>query len=253
MILHLVSLLISAASATSFYIQPFPDFVKAAPNVVRGNLHDIIVENGITSDGAKTIFTYATLDIKESIKGSITAPTIRVRKLGGTRDGMTLEVPSSPEFVESEDTVWFLSPPREDQSYEVWGLELGKFWLKEEGGDFVLKGGILDYTPDERGDAHPEAHRTWTLSQLRELAASSDRGTKSAPSPSSVGHDVQSKAAPPQMKEEKQPDAKNSENSAKLLENGTEEPQPRRSPPFWAYGVVLVIALGIFLYFKGRS
>jgi hypothetical protein len=245
----------STAQATSFMITPFPDFVKAAPNIVRGTLHDILVENGITADGSKTIYTYATVDVRETLKGSISVPTIRVRKLGGTRDGVTLDVPSSPEFVESEDTVVFLSEAREDQSYEVWGMELGKFWLKEEGGEAILQGGILEYSQEHSDPNSPDSdhalrenRKNWTLTQLRELAAASDRGIKAA-APSAVPP----KPASPEAKDAAQANDPFTD-SKTIAPQASSVAEPSHSfQPAWPYTLAGVIAIGIFLFFRKRG
>jgi hypothetical protein len=166
--------------ATSFYIRPFSEFTQTSPNIVRGTMSNIHAANSITADGMKAIYTYASFDVKEVLKGDIDKHTITVRKVGGTVDGYTVDIPSSPEFKEGEDTVLFLSPQREDQSYEVSGLELGKFELEEKDGNTVLKGGIFNYSkPDADGDGHSkyaknleENQKTWTLKSLRELIQS---------------------------------------------------------------------------------
>ena len=117
----------SPASATSFALQKFTTFVNESPFIARGEIHNIFVENGITADGQKTIYTFATFEIKEVFKGNLSATEVKIRKAGGTKDGFTLEVPGAPEFATGEDAVLFLGQPQDDQSYEVASMELGKF------------------------------------------------------------------------------------------------------------------------------
>jgi len=178
--------------ATSFYIRPFPDFTKTTENILRGKLNGIHVENGVTVDGGKTIYTFATLNIEEVLKGGISGTQITIRKLGGTKDGITLEIPGSVEFTENEEGVYFLSSEREDHSYEITGMELGKFTLEEKDGEQILQGGLLAYSnaPTESDHQHnvnikdlAANHRTWSLSQLKELIRSEGDSPNSKSSP----------------------------------------------------------------------
>ena len=107
-------------------------------------ISNIHVENGLTNEGGKTIYTFANLDVKEVLKGTLNFNRILIRKIGGSKDGMTLEIPSSPEFTEGEETVLFLGPEKEDHSFEVTGLELGKYGLQDQNGQVVLTGGIFN-------------------------------------------------------------------------------------------------------------
>jgi len=166
----------SPAHATSFAIQKFSSFVNETPFIARGEIHNIHVENGITGDGQKTIYTYATLEIKEVLKGSIPGAEVQIRRTGGTKDGFTLEVPGTPEFATGEDTLLFLGRPQEDQSYEIASLELGKFGLEPSGDDYKLTGGLLAYSAQSKDpNVKPspeilENSKPWTLSQVRDLA-----------------------------------------------------------------------------------
>ncbi len=175
-----VTLLVSHAYATSFYIRPFSEFTKTTPVIARGVLHNIHAENAMTPEG-RTIYTFATLEVKEVLKGPIHEGNLLVRKTGGTKDGTTLDIPGSPEFVEGDDTVLYLSEQREDQAYEVSGLELGKFGLKEENHQEILTGGLFNYSTSENTQTNdPNDHneqasdisenqRPWSLTQVKEL------------------------------------------------------------------------------------
>jgi hypothetical protein len=178
----------SSSQATSFYIRPFSEFTESAPNIVRGFIRDQRAENAITSDGGKTIYTFARVEVKEVLKGNIHKPEIQIRKVGGSKDGYTLEIPSSPEFKEGEESVFFLSEEKEDQSFEITGLELGKFGVEEKNGGVFLTGGIFNYSrslkPSETQD-HPGP---WSINDLKALiqkqAASIDLHPRSSTTPS---------------------------------------------------------------------
>jgi LPXTG-motif cell wall-anchored protein len=213
----------SFSFATSFNIRPFSEFTSGASNIIRGTLSNIHTENALTDDGGKTIYTYANLAIKEVLKGNIPASNVTVRKLGGTKDGVTLEIPSSPEFVENEETVLFLSAEKEDHTYEVMGLELGKFGLEEKNGDMVLTGGIFNYSKPSAHDDHDfgehaiqsgdlsENRKPWSLTQLRELIRKQNSSPSAVKAPSPV----------PQP---------NATVSAKTAGSPAVEPQPSESP-----------------------
>jgi hypothetical protein len=184
MILHtlLASLLVNA-QASSYYIKPFSEFTEEAAAVVHGTVSNIHTENDVTDNGAKIIYTYATLDVKEVLKGPIHTRSILIREIGGTKDGYTVDIPGSPELKEGEDTVLFLGTQNaKDQSFEITGLELGKYSLEEKNGQSTLKGGIFNYTtPSDHtaGDAQAENQHPWTLKDLRTLIEK--QGGKNAP------------------------------------------------------------------------
>lgn len=183
----LLSGFFSPTGATSFFVRPFSQFTQTAPNIIRGTVERIRVETGVTLDGGKTIYTFADTAVKETIRGSIQSRSIVIRKVGGTKEGMTLDIPGSPEFVEGEDTVLFLSEENEDQSYSVIGMEMGKFGLKEENGQTVLTGGIFNFSNPHAETEHEPGHeaeptfsnenldenkRAWSLDELKNLVKS---------------------------------------------------------------------------------
>ena len=142
----------SLAGATSFFIRPLPEFARDARYIVRGTLHSVDSEYGSDPAGAKILYTYAKLEVREVLKGTLSEREILVRKVGGTKDGVTLSIESSPQFNENEDTVLFLGEQKDDRSYEIEGLELGKFGLEERNGELFLKGGILAYSKPRNGE-----------------------------------------------------------------------------------------------------
>jgi hypothetical protein len=164
----------SLANATSFYIRPLPEFARDARYIVRGTIHSVTSDYGSDATGTKTLYTYAKLEVREVLKGTLTEREILIRKAGGTKDGLTLSIESSPDFQENEDTVLFLGEPREDRAFEVEGLELGKFGLEESNGELFLKGGLLDYSRPRAGERAEalgpgiaENRRAWSLRDLR--------------------------------------------------------------------------------------
>lgn len=173
-----------SAQATSFLIRPLSQFTQTAPYMVHGIIHNVRVEEGV-AEGGKTIYTFADVEVKEVIKGSVPAASgIIVRKLGGTKDQLTLEIPGSPQFSENEETVLFLDSIPNSQMYEVVGMELGKFGLKEENGEKILTGGIFSFSSGEEvneqttqaGEDLSENKKPWSVQQLKELISKQTNG-----------------------------------------------------------------------------
>ncbi len=185
-----LALLFQSAHATSFFIEPFSQFTKSTALIIRGVTTNIHAEYSSNQLGEKTIFTYADLSIKDVIKGNVSGSNIKIRRLGGTLDGVTLEVPSSVELNENEDGVFFLSEERDDHTYEVTGMELGKFLLEKSKGQEILKGGLFHYSPHTHLDEGTQAFQAgdlsenlkpWSLDQLKDLVRSQAGSTEQAP------------------------------------------------------------------------
>jgi hypothetical protein len=171
MILHF---LLASAFATSFYIPPFSDFTREADLIARGQLNNIHAVKFINDEGTEVIYTYAALEVKDLIKGKVDGHTVQVRKVGGTKDGVSLEIPGSPEFHESQDTVLFLGLEKEDHSREVQSLELGQYGTHETEGQTQLTGGIFNYSkPSDQNQALAQVEnlKVWTLADLKALVA----------------------------------------------------------------------------------
>ena len=259
-ILAVLLLTTQFAFATSFYIRPFPEFTRSTANIIHGKLSGIHVENGVTSDGGKTIYTYAKLDIKEILKGNISGTEIIVRKLGGSKDGVTLEIPSAVEFSENEDGVFFLSAEKEDHSYEVAGMELGKFALEEKDGEQILKGGLFSYSkpPTDADHQHDvnianlaENHKAWSLTQLKELVRS--QGTSPAPA-------VTSEVPKTSVISTSSNDLKNAvaiPSDNQTAQEAVTSPEKEKSPLYfnatvWYSLATIILTLGVVFYLRRK-
>jgi len=256
----LALLLTQFAFATSFYIRPFPEFTKSTENIIHGKLSSIHTENGVTSDGGKTIYTYAKLGIKEIIKGNVSGTEIIIRKLGGSKDGVTLEIPSAVEFSENEDGVFFLSAEKEDHSYEVVGMELGKFGLEEKDGEQILKGGLFAYStpPSDSDHSHDvsignlvENHRPWSISQLRELVKSQ---AQSAPPPAKQNEPLKTADIP------RPPEKSNTtiiKSDTKVEADQSVREEKEKSPLYfdstvWYSLATIILTLGVVFYLRRK-
>jgi hypothetical protein len=77
----------------------------------------------------KSIFTYTTIRVKESLKGENGA-TIVVKQMGGHVGDIGQEVSGSPQLHRNEDVVLFLT--RWNGSYWIHSIVLGKFSVVSE-------------------------------------------------------------------------------------------------------------------------
>jgi len=248
------ALLSPLAHATSFNIPPFSDFTSSTPNIVRGTLSNVRAENALTDDGGRTVYTFANLAVKEVLKGNIHDSNITLRELGGSTNEMTIEIPSSPEFHENEDAVLFLGSEQEDHSYEVTGLELGKYQLKDVGGDKILTGGIFNYSRTQTGvtpDPRLKENQTpWSLNRLRNLIRSQEaQPPKAAVSPASSPSTLASPAPSVAPETSAAPNL-----SPDSVSNSASDTDSSSSMP-WGSIVLAAIVVGVLLrlYFKSRS
>lgn len=247
------------AFATSFYIRPFSEFTQNTPHIIYGTLSNIHVENGVTTDGGKTIYTFADLEIKEVLKGNISGSKIIIRKLGGSKDGVTLEIPSSVRFKENESAVFFLLNANEDQSYEVTGMELGKFNLIEKNGQQILTGGIFSYTEHNHNDHQNADHqvmaenkRTWSLQQLKNLIE-----TQSRLLPESTASNAQPLTSSTPFNDELVDKNSFKSNNQELNQTLNVKEKINDTPLYfrsslWYLAAALIITLGVFFYIRGR-
>lgn len=168
------------AWATSFIERPFPQTVQDSPVIVHGRVGPTYTDWGHESDGGKRIYTYWELEIVEVLKGSVDGAqgVLRMREMGGEKDGMGMQVPGSAQFNTGEDVVVFLSDKNSEGSYDVWGLMMGKLNVQKNGdGKEILSGPAINnlthsrLLDDESHGDTPSASK-WTLDALRNLVAS---------------------------------------------------------------------------------
>ncbi len=105
-------------------------------------LSEAVVEGRVTAVEAKWhdehqfVYTYVTIEVGEVFKGHGVASTIVVEELGGVANGVTVTVPSVPEFEVGEDVVVFLDIVNDN--YRCHGFAQGKFTV-ETGDDGALR------------------------------------------------------------------------------------------------------------------
>lgn len=146
-------LLLSTALASSFFEQPFPDTIRATPNIVRGRIGKSEAQWTTLPNGAKHLFTYYDVEVNERLKGKARSGSIRIRELGGEKDGVSLQVSGTARFTPGEDVVVMLGEPSAsgDGSFPVTGMMMGKYNVeKGADGKEYLRG------PGLGGSLHPE-------------------------------------------------------------------------------------------------
>ncbi|MGK5083222.1 hypothetical protein WDW37_07930 [Bdellovibrionota bacterium FG-1] len=170
------------AWATSFYERPFGETVQDAPVIVRGKVTTTFTDWGRGDDGNKRIYTFWEFQPQEVLKGAGITPNqvLRMREMGGEKDGVGMQVAGSAHFVPGEDVVVFLSEKNTEGSHDIWGMMMGKYNLKKDknGTEYLVGAGINSLTAPrisdgEEGQDDPKNAKKWTLEALRQLISSS--------------------------------------------------------------------------------
>jgi len=110
--LSLICTLLMAGVARSTTVIPptFESLVSSASTIFVGDVMDVRSEWTATRQG-RAIKTYVTFKVEDVWKGSVGAVT-QLEFLGGTVDGVTMEVVGMPIFREGQRSVLFVSDER---------------------------------------------------------------------------------------------------------------------------------------------
>lgn len=87
------------------------------------------------------VVTDVEIELDEVWKGIPLSDRIVVRTLGGTVDGVTLEVDGAARFVNGEEVLLFLDE-QADGSLTPWGMRFGKYSVVGDGADAFLVGSL---------------------------------------------------------------------------------------------------------------
>ncbi len=209
--------LTGSARATTFVPVPFPKRVGDAELIVRAVAAKSSADWVTSADGSRRIFTFTEMRavevIKEPESNPLRAKDFKVRELGGTKDGLGMQVAGTAEFAPGEEVVLMLGPVQEDGSYPVRGMMMGKYRLERDAqGREVLQGaGVDDEAP-------------WTLEHLKKVVAEQGHsgGQGSSPSPSvAPGRvDGQAPGLQPEARESAQVGAPDSSGGAETASSG---------------------------------
>lgn len=106
--------------------------------VIQGTVTGLRVEQGAH---ARSIHTIVTLEIIDTIKGAWEQPTIDISFLGGSVNGLTLNVGGQhiPEF--GQEGVFFIENPLRNQVNPLYGWEQGLFIIEADAdsGEKIIK------------------------------------------------------------------------------------------------------------------
>jgi len=166
---------ISTGFASSFYEQPFPEVVKGAAQIVRGKVGKSETQWTVLPDGSKHLFTYYEVEVTEGFKGKPKAGTpIRIRELGGEKNGVSLQVSGSGHFGTGEDIVVMLGEngaDSGDSAYPVMGMMMGKFNLEKgaDGKEYLKGPGLGSSTHPTLRKENSPAQTQVSLDGLREI------------------------------------------------------------------------------------
>jgi hypothetical protein len=90
-----------------------------------------VVQSSISRWEEKTIYTYTTVRVSETLKGN-TPETITVKQMGGQVGEIGQEVSGTPRLIRNEEVVLFLVEWKGE--YWIHSIVLGKFSVREEDG-----------------------------------------------------------------------------------------------------------------------
>ena len=116
----IAALLAAPAFATTIKKMDLQELVKVSDAIAQGT-----VESIETRWEDKSIYTYTSIRVDESIKGGPRRAYL-VRHAGGTIGALTLDAPGTPKFNQGDQVIVFLRD-RKDGTYDVVGLGQGKY------------------------------------------------------------------------------------------------------------------------------
>jgi hypothetical protein len=179
---------LAQAFASSFYEQPFPETVRNAPAVVRGKIGKSETQWTTLPDGSKHLFTYYDVEVSEGFKGGPrTGAPIRIRELGGSKDGVSLNVSGTAGFEKGEDVVVMLGEPNaqvDGGAYPLQGMMMGKFVVEKgaDGKEYLRGPGIgSNVHPGLRNEHSEEKTAQISLDALREIIKTQAAEPKPSP------------------------------------------------------------------------
>ncbi len=232
----------SSGQATSFLPQALPETVAQSPVIVRGVIGMSYSDYGSASGEERRLFTFYELVPSEVFKGALPKGGITIRQMGGSRDGVTVEIPGAARFSRGEEVVVMLGDENPDGSYDIRSLMMGKFTIETIDGKEYLSGpGAL--TPEEADSREvlhsEEAERqnrapVFTLEHLRQMVRGEWKEDGLSPGPTHVPKAMPSAGSTPSA------GARSSEASDGRSSSGNSPLQETRGSRPWWVGAALV-------------
>jgi len=110
------------ANATTMLKYSTAELTTKANNIVVGKITDKVI--GWNEDKTK-IFTYTTIEVITSVKGTTETNTITIKKVGGIVDGVGMMVDGVAEYKTGEECVLFLK--KHGRNFKTVGMMQGKY------------------------------------------------------------------------------------------------------------------------------
>lgn len=116
--------LMGAPAAAQIPLDTVAELADASAVVVTGRVTSV----GVLSEGG-AIYTYASVDVSEVVKGELDTTTIVVKQLGGTLRTLGLYIAGQAQFQVNEEALLFLAVRPRDLTLYTAGLARGKWRL----------------------------------------------------------------------------------------------------------------------------
>jgi hypothetical protein len=116
----IAAMLAAPAFATTVKKMDLQELIKVSDAIAQGT-----VESVETRWEDKSIYTYASIRVDESIKGGPRRAYL-LRHPGGTIGALSLDAPGTPKFNQGDQVIVFLRD-RKDGTFDVVGLGQGKY------------------------------------------------------------------------------------------------------------------------------
>ena len=129
----LMLLFSSPAFATVLQAMSVEEMSLSAEAIVRGVVTDV---SAFKDPKTERIYTLNTVSVTERIKGQ-SPDSVVVRQIGGTYQGMTVQVPGTPRFEVGEQVVLFLT--KEGSLHFLRGMGQGGFSIVKDNGVEMAK------------------------------------------------------------------------------------------------------------------
>jgi hypothetical protein len=121
--LALALLVPSLALASVVIAETWEEMAQGSTRIIRGR---VALIEAVQDEASGIISTLVDMEVTEVLKGDPKVKTLRLKHLGGTVGGLTLEVPGSAHFTVGEDTLLFLEPARDPEIWLVRSMAAGK-------------------------------------------------------------------------------------------------------------------------------
>lgn len=234
------------ALATSFAPREFPETVESTSVIVRGKIGMSYSDWGHDADGVKRLYTYYEVQGSEGLKGELAAPSVMIRELGGTKDGVGLNVVGTATFEKGEDIVVFLRDRNSEGVYDLDGMMMAKYNVAtdSDGKEMIVGPGLM-------GQNNP-SHKLWSLDDLKALIQT--QRTQNKPDGKIADKKLEQKNPSTALNSSAAKGPASSPPDGNAIVQKEEDTQPSQSPfLFWLAGLSTLGGVGLLGYYLSRK